>query len=215
MRFPPRRFQKTKPRVTRRRSTHSGPLGKAKVLTAQQFDQAAEMALSKSLYGPRDQLFIMLSRYGGLRAREIATLHVEDVTDATGALADKIAISKRGAKYGKARTVRMHPNLKAALEKYLLNSKITSGPIFWSYRGGPATSNMVQKQIKSVYTLCGFEGARSHSGRRYVITTMAQAANMVGASLEDVRIFAGHSDITTTAAYVEESMYADKLVNLL
>lgn len=190
-------------------------IGKAKVLTAEQFDLAAEAALAHCIYGTRDRLFVMLSRFCALRAQEIATLHVEDITDATGALTDTLEVSKRGAKYGKERKVQMRPELIEALRAYLDLTGITEGPIFWSYRGEPATSNLVQKQIKRTYTLCGFKGARSHSGRRYAITQMAQWANTVGASIEDVRIFAGHADVSTTAGYVDQSPHAGKMIKFL
>ncbi|MDQ0324028.1 integrase/recombinase XerD [Pararhizobium capsulatum DSM 1112] len=214
--FPPRsEWAKYNKKTPKRRATHRGPLGKAKVLTPEQFDMAAERAPIDNVFGTRDRLFVLLSRFCGLRAREIATLHVHDVTDATGELLDHISVSKRGAKYGKERTVRMRPELIEALRDYLEQTAITDGPIFWSQRGIPASSNLVQKQLKRLYTICGFKGARSHSGRRYAITTMAQHANTVGASLEDVRIFAGHSRITTTGSYIEESPFAAKMINFL
>jgi integrase/recombinase XerD len=214
--YPPARFAVYKARSVQTATGRTrGPFGKAKVLTAEQFDYAAEMAAKISDYGPRDQLFIMLSRFCGMRSREIATLHVADVTDATGALSDRISISKRGAKYGKERTVRMRPELAAALKQYLHDTQIVEGPIFWTQRGEPCTPNVVQKQIKRVYEACGYKGARSHSGRRYAITTMAQRANTVGASLEDVRIFAGHAHVTTTTIYIDESPYARELIDFL
>ena len=190
-------------------------LGKARVLTPEQFDEAAMAALTSARFGRRDYLFIMLSRYCGLRAKEIASIWFEDVTDATGAFVDRLHVSKRGAKYGKVRTIRMRPEVSEALQTYILDSGIKSGPIFWSFRGEPATSNLVQLQMKRAYLQCGFEGARSHSGRRYVITTMAQQAHTIGATLEDVRIFAGHAHVTTTMDYVEESPNAGLMIGLL
>ena len=213
--MPPRKgITKVKLKVSAQ-PTHRGPLGRAKVLSPEQFDRAAEMAASTSLYGDRDQLFILLSRFCGMRAHEIANLWLEDITDVEGKIMDRINVSKRAAKYGKERTIRMRPEVKNALTNYVEKAEITEGPIFWSYRGTPVTSNIVQKQIKAVYVECGFKGARSHSGRRYAITTMAQKANTVGASLEDVKLFAGHADLSTTSAYIDESPHAESMVGLL
>lgn len=57
----------------------------------------------------------MLSRYGGLRAKEIASIHVEDFTDAEGTFLEVLHVVKRGAKYGKARTIPLRPELADAL----------------------------------------------------------------------------------------------------
>lgn len=212
--FPPRKGP-VQLKIKVRGPTHRGPLGKAKVLNPAQFDEAVEKAETRSVYARRDKLFIMLSRFCGLRAQEIAKLHLEDFTDVKGQISDTLNVSKRGAKYGKERSIPMRPELKTALADYVELSGITEGPLFWSQRGEPASSNLVQKQLGALYQACGFKGARSHSGRRYAITTMAQNANKVGASLEDVRMFAGHSDLTTTAEYIDKSIYADKLVGFL
>lgn len=190
------------------------PIGKARMLTSDEFDLAIKKAEDRP-YWMRDRLLVMFSRYCGLRAKEIAHIHFADITDARGKLIDRLEVTARGAKYGKPRTLKMRVELVDALDEYLRQSEITAGPIFWTQRGTPMTSNAVQKQIAAVYQSCGFVGARSHSGRRYAITTMAQNANSVGASLEDVRIFAGHSRLDTTSTYIEQSPYADKLIALL
>jgi integrase/recombinase XerD len=214
MKMPPRRTVK-KIKLQRRDATHKGPLGKAKVLTKEQFEEAEKKAKEGSLYGMRDSLFVTLSRRGALRANEIANIWLEDITDVKGNIVPEIHVSKRGAKYGKERTIDITEDLREALEHYVKEAGIDSGPIFWSYRGEPATSNLVQKQIKVTYDRCGFKGARSHSGRRYAITTLAQSANLDGASLRDVQVFAGHADLSTTATYIERSPHAKKMITRL
>lgn len=196
-------------------SRHAGALGKAKILTPDQFDRAAKAAKADRMFGERDALLIMLSRFGGLRAKEIATIHLEDLTDAEGKFSGKLEVAKRGAKYGKERTIPLRPEVADALKKYIKAADVKAGPLFYTYRGDPMTSNAVQKQIKATYVACGFQGARSHSGRRYAITTMAQKVNTIGASLEDVRIFAGHADISTTATYIDASPHAVEMVGFL
>jgi len=213
--IPPRKSIEKTRLNTKRGTKHRGPIGKAKILTVDQFTEAAEKAETRSIFASRDKLFIMLSRFCGLRSQEIARLHFEDFTDVKGKITSQLSVSKRSAKYGKERTIPLRPELKEALETYVKRAGITEGPIFWSQRGEPATPNLVQKQLGAIYQACGFKGARSHSGRRYAITTMAQNANTVGASLEDVRIFAGHADLSTTAEYIDKSPYAADLVGLL
>jgi len=193
----------------------TGPYGKAAMLTPEQFDKAIDFARQHMPYGARDSLMILLSRFCGLRAKEIATLHVRDFTDAEGKVIPELRVSKRGAKYGKERTIDLREEVVDEIKAYLKLVGIEDGPIFWTERGTPMTSNAVQKQLRTAYEGCGFKGARSHSGRRYAITTLAQRVNTIGASLDDVKIFAGHSNLETTAHYIERSPHAKKMIGLL
>lgn len=213
--MPPRRDDLINPRTNaRRKPTFTGPIGRAKILTDEQFQTALDQT-AESLYPTRDRLYLLLSRYAGLRAKEIATLHVEDVVDVTGKVNSVIEVSKRGAKYGKERSIPMRAELKAALEEYLRDGDIDRGPVFWGYHGKPVTANSVAKQIKAIYVNCGFRGARSHSGRRHFITAMARKANTVGASLVDVQKLAGHADLETTALYIDPARQAEKLIEIV
>lgn len=210
--MPPRQLHLISPKLSRG-PTFTGPIGKAKILTEQQF-QTALTFVQDSLYPTRDRLYLLLSRYAGLRAQEIARLYVEDITDVVGKVTDVIEVSKRGAKYGKERSIPMRPELKNELVAYLADSGITKGPIFWDMYGKPVTPNAVVQQMRTIYRNCGFRGARSHSGRRHFITALARKANTVGASLKDVQILAGHADLDTTALYIDPSEQAGKLVGL-
>lgn len=213
---PPRKAAVKTLKVATIKNHHTGPLGRAKVLKPEEFDQAVTYAKDNMPYGARDALLIMFSRYCGMRAKEIAHVHVEDFTDARGNIGDELYISKRGAKYGKERTVLIPAILVNEIKAYLELTKIDSGPIFWTQRGHPMTSNAVQKQIKVAYEGCGFDKtARSHSGRRFAITTLSRKINSVGGSIEDVRIFAGHSKLDTTKAYIDQSPHAAQMRDLL
>jgi integrase/recombinase XerD len=218
-RLPPKRNVKKTTIVASTDHRHRGPIGKAKILTPDQFDRACAKAIERSFYGDRDRIMIMLSRFCGMRAMEIAGLHFEDITDAEGKFMDKLTVTKRATKgsktYGKERVLLMRPELRSALNDYVKKAEITGGPIFYTRDGVPMTSNAVQKQLKATYEACGFKGARSHTGRRYAITTMAQNANTVNASLEDVKVWAGHSSLTTTATYIDQSPRAKDLIGFL
>lgn len=213
--FPPRPDVRNVQFGARRAPSHSGGLGKAKILEPDDLDKALRLAFDKSDYGQRDRLYILLSHYCGLRAKEIATLWVEDIRNVKGEIGEVINVAKRSAKYGKARTIPMHPTVREALISYVTAAAIDKGPIFWSYLGKPVTANAVQKQIATIYARCDFHGARSHSGRRSFITTLARKANTVNASLRDVQLLAGHADLTTTATYIDPSPNASELVSLL
>lgn len=213
--MPPRKGTVKKTLTPNISKKHRGPIGRAKVLTPEQMERAAAKAMEVSDFGPRDRLFVLLSRFCGLRSKEIASIHLEDLTDVEGKLNGKLYVAERGAKYGKPRTLTLRPELASALEDYITVSGIDGGPLFWTQRGVPCTPNVVQKQLKRIYLTCGYKGARSHSGRRSAITLMARNANTVQASLEDVRIWAGHANIATTSIYVDPSPRAEELTKLL
>lgn len=216
IKVPPRRASGPVAVMEMRRPSHSGGLGKAKILTNQQVQLVLLSVMETSQFAHRDRLYVLLSHYCGMRAKEIANLWVEDIMDASGVLTDRIEVTKRAAKYGRERTLPMRPEVREALAEYIKAAGLTAGPIFWDYTGKPVTANAVQKQIKAVYVAAGFtNGARSHSGRRKFITTMAQKANTVGASLKDVMVLAGHANLSTTEGYIDTSPHADKLVGLL
>jgi integrase len=63
----------------------------------------------------RDRAIFLLSVKAGLRAKEIAGLMWEMVTDATGEIADAIALPDKASKGKSGRTIYLHPELRAAL----------------------------------------------------------------------------------------------------
>ena len=63
-------------------------------------------------------------------------------------------------------------------------------------------STIVLKFLTGTYRTLGFAGCSSHSGRRTFITKAAKSCSLVGASLKDVQELAGHSDLKTTARYI-------------
>src|SRR4051812_3229298 len=65
----------------------------------------------------RQQAMVLLSFKAGLRAAEIAGLDWTMVLDATGRVSRSLLISARIAKYGRARRVPLHRDLRAALDR--------------------------------------------------------------------------------------------------
>jgi integrase/recombinase XerD len=188
---------------------------RAKILTEVQIKLALAAAMAISDDPDRDHLMLLISFRAGLRAQEIARLDHYDVTDAQGKLARSLEVSKRGAKYGRPRSVPMHPDLFDALTEYIEKRSVKGGPLFYTRFGSAMTPNAVQKQIGRIFQSAGFHGASSHSGRRTFITRAAQQANQVRCSIKDVQALAGHADLSTTGDYIEPSPYQVDLVNTL
>ena len=193
---------------------------RAKILAKEHFEAALADAREHSQSALRDELFLLFSRLCGMRAQEIASIHVEDLTDAAGALGDEVFVSSRGAKggrrYGKDRTIPMHPDLRKRLALFLRLTNRRSGPLFTNRFGDPMSANGVAQQLIRIYQRAGLQGCSSHSGRRSFITQAARAIGKVGdMSLVDVQRLAGHSYLDTTAGYIEGAAADRKLINLI
>lgn len=177
--------------------------GKAKVLSSTQQKRVLDV-----LTDPRDLAMYLLSVKAALRAIEIAGLrwgHVRgDCLELTGDI----------TKGGKARTVPMGSALRTALEAHRAASSKTGDddPVFLNRhcKGWPMTANAVQKWFSRLYGSMGWEGYRSHSGRRTAITQLARTITQHGGSLRDVQQIAGHSRLDTTQEYIEGSSDAKK-----
>jgi integrase/recombinase XerD len=68
-----------------------------------------------------------------------------------------------------------------------------------SQKGGPMTAGSMARFLKALYREAGIQGASSHSGRRTLITGLAER----GIDLKAIALIAGHTSIRTTAEYVE------------
>jgi integrase len=190
-------------------------LGKqAKVLTKAQID-AVLGYLASTRYPQRDRVTFLLSVKAGLRAKEIASLTWEMVTDAEGRLADSISLTNAASK-GKrgGRVIPLNKELKAALEA-LQAEPVSSRPspfVIATERSVKTSSYAIVNMFAGWYRSLGFSGASSHSGRRTAITGWARRISSVGGSLRDVQILAGHSALGTTQRYIEASESAKKRV---
>ena len=72
-------------------------------------------------------------------------------------------------------------------------------PLFRSQKGGNLTAGSMARFLKSLYVEAGIPEASSHTGRRTFITSLAER----GIDLKAIAVLAGHSNIRTTALYVD------------
>jgi integrase/recombinase XerD len=78
-------------------------------------------------------------------------------------------------------------------------ARAQQAPLFASQKGGPMTACSMARFLKALYREAGIAGASSHSGRRTLITRLAER----GVDLKAIAEIAGHTSIRTTAMYVE------------
>ena len=142
------------------------------------------------------------------------------VTDASGELADCIALPNRASKgKGGGRTIPIHNDLRAALTalKTIRGDRARPNlPIIYSERADGYGANAIAVWFHEKFRELGIEGASSHSGRRTFITGTARKIVEAGGSLRDVQELAGHASLATTQRYIEgDSAAKRKVIGLI
>lgn len=191
--------------------------GQAKILSDVDVRRLLKVA-KESRHPIRNMVIVQLSVRAGLRASEIALLDWSMVTDGRGNIANVITLPGAITKYGLARRLPMHGELKSALAR-LRGRTGRRGPVIASERVPSETAfdgltseqilpmPMSPKSIVNWFTQAcrqaGLEGCSSHSGRRTFVTKAARLISKAGGSLRDVQQLAGHRSIETTQAYID------------
>src|SRR4051794_27830673 len=147
--------------------------------------------VSHGRHPERDRLMVLLSFKAGLRAKEIAGLTWSMVTDASGVLADRIALPNKASK-GKngGREIPLHSELRAALAALQAAREDKARPdlpVVYSERAPGYSANAIAVWFFERFKELGIQGASSHSGRRTFITTAARKVVEAGGSLRDVQ----------------------------
>ena len=78
------------------------------------------------------------------------------------------------------------------------------------------TSQTIINMFQKWYRTLGLIGCSSHSGRRTFITETSKKISLVGGSLRDIQMMAGHSSLQTTQRYIDgDSESQRKVVDLI
>jgi integrase/recombinase XerD len=177
--------------------------GKAKVLSEAEFKRLLIVAKSGQ-FALRNVALLYCSFGLGLRAKEIASLKLMDITDSDYKLLDEVCLKRAMTKGEKQRYAYLtHKKVCDALDEYIkkIQHLDRTKPLFQTQRKTRFTPNALQKWFKSLYDKAGIVGASSHSGRRTFITRLIEQ----GADIKAVSRLAGHASIVTTAIYVEDN----------
>lgn len=191
----------------------------AKLVSAKELQRLLDH-IGHSRHPERDRAIVFLSFKAGMRAKEIAGLTWSMVTDASGELADVIALPNRASK-GKSggRVIPLHRELRAALASLMAArpEKVRPDkPVIYSERADGISANAIATWFYERFRDLGIEGASSHSGRRTFITSAARKIVEAGGSLRDVQELAGHSSLGTTQRYIEgDSAAKRKVIGLI
>lgn len=174
--------------------------------------------LETTRYPLRNKIIFLLSFKEGLRAKEISKLVWNMVCSSEGKIADVINLSNNASK-GKysGRIIPLHKELKILLSDLLAEKQkdeyfSLDKPIIATERGEHTTPQVIVNFFYHLYKTIGFNGCSSHSGRRTFITNAAKHISLVGGTLNDVRLLAGHSSLATTQRYIAYDTEAQRKI---
>ena len=180
------------------------------VLTEKQVKQLLH-SVKMTRHSSRNRLIVVLSYYVGLRACEICSLTVGDVLDGEGNIKDTVILKSHQTKGNKSNSVYLSDTVKDEIRKYFSEysylTTLKQSSLLQSQKGGGFSSMTIQHLFKKLYKSIGLDDCSSHSGRRTMITQLAEK----GVSVRVIQELARHSDLSTTQRYIDVSV--DKLKN--
>ena len=193
----------------------------AKTLNKQQIEMISSY-LSQHRNGLRNQTIFLLSVRSGLRAKEIAELKWREMLAPDGNVGDTIELTNSTSKGRSGRSIPLHPSIKANLNEILedqrkhRNFDPCTSHVVRTERATSTTAQTIVSMFHRWYKVLGLLGCSSHSGRRTFITETAKKISLVGGSLRDIQMLAGHQSLQTTQRYIDADSEAQaKVVNLL
>jgi integrase/recombinase XerD len=187
-----------------KRGRPRGTTGKAAVLTAGQVRSVLRVARARGRHADRTSVAFAMSVGLGLRAKELASLRWSDAFEESGAVRDVLHLKAAYTKGARTRDVYLSsPRVRRLLGEYHARCRPwdLGAPLFGSQKGGHMTPASMARFLKALYREAGLPGASSHSGRRTLITRLAER----GVDLKAISVIAGHASVRTTAMYVEDN----------
>ena len=182
----------------------------AETLSKRQITLTAAL-LQQTRYPARNHAILLLSVKSGLRAKEIASLTWDMLTDPEGNLGPAIHLRDKASKGSSGRVIPLNKELRIALQK-LLDEGNKSAHVITTERSQRTSASAIVNLFAYWYSAAGLRGCSSHSGRRTFITNAARTISTVGGSLRDVQMLAGHRALSTTQRYIEADVDAQRRV---
>ena len=172
--------------------------------------------------GLRNQTIFLLSVKSGLRAKEISQLSWKEVCNSDGEVDTQINLTNQTSKGNSGRVIPLHKSVRENLIELLERHRkyyafnINTSFIVRTERSPFTTSQTIINMFQKWYQTLGLIGCSLHSGRRTFITETSKKISLVGGSLRDIQMMAGHSSLQTTQRYIDgDSESQRKVVDLI
>ena len=137
--------------------------------------------LQQTRYPTRNLAIFLFSIKAGLRAKEIASLTWDMVTDAEGNLGSALHLRDEASKGSSGRVIPLNKALRRALQK-LHDERDSSPYVITTERAERTSAAAIVNLFAQWYQMTGLNGCSSHSGRRTFITNAARTISTVGGS---------------------------------
>lgn len=176
-------------------------MAQAKTLTKQELKRILDYNSACERHSERNRTMILLTFYCGMRIGEVVSLRIADVMNEQGEVMDEIKLRAAQTKGNKARTVHVPARMCKELKTYIAGLKYLTQAdfLFKTQKSQQFSSNTATQLLQRIYERAGFKGATSHSGRRSMISDLANK----GVSVRVLAALAGHSSIATTQRYID------------
>ncbi len=167
------------------------------VLTCEEI-RALLAACGRSATGLRNRAILVVLWRAGLRVGEALALRPSDLDPAAGTL--RVPRGKTGH-----RTVGLDPEALALVDQWATHRRAVLSvngqrPLFCTLRGVALQPSYVRSMLKRLAARSGIERRVHPHALRH---TMAAELLREGASVRHIQLQLGHSDLSTTAAYLE------------
>lgn len=156
-----------------------------------------------------------MSYWAGLRACEIGALRISDVIDSQGKARSIVLLEQWQTKGSHRQQIVISEKLGKEIAKFVSTDRVNANhkaPLIVSQKGSAFSSQTIQQLFRQLYTTIGVEGASSHSGRRTMLTKLAEK----GVHARVIQKIARHSSLSTTQRYIDVAPHLlQNAVNLL
>ena len=162
----------------------------------------------------RNRAIIELTLYAGLRAKEVASLRWSHILNEEGEVGEVIKLTNDASKGKSGGLVPINSKLKATLIELRNENKgkTANDAVISNSQGQALKRQSVVNLLWEHYRKCDIQGASSHSGRKFFITSAARKISLVGGSINDIREIARHKNLQTTQRYISQNNEAQRKV---
>jgi integrase/recombinase XerD len=184
--------------------------GQARMLSDTEHEEFMRFLRQKA-HAERNLAVYLLTARSGLRIGSVAGLRLSDVLDSKGKLKQVVILRKSITKGSKTITAYFnHPEVVQALEEYLsVRPKCKSDALFITQKRTEFSANSLAHTVNALYIEAGYEGASSHSGRRFYASHLCKK----GIDVFALSKLMGHSSLETTRMYVVHNQ--DELMSMV
>lgn len=162
-------------------------------------------------HAARNKCMLLMTHLAGLRVGEVAALRLADVVAGDGTILTEVHLSADQTKGHSGRTVLLPQKLRDELLAYLRVRFANKNWIAVCYADAQRalfptqknpmrgfTANTLCQHFGQLYKRAGVDGASSHSGRRFFLSSLADK----GVAVHILMALAGHKNLSTTQRYL-------------